>query len=90
MDRLPPSCSDHARAHREPEVAGFFERRTCAIHYVVSDPDTGACAIIVGSSAIKPIAATSVMAATANHMSSPFLALAGLQARLPAYLGNTG
>jgi glyoxylase-like metal-dependent hydrolase (beta-lactamase superfamily II) len=46
MDRLPPSCSDHARAQREPEVAGFFERRTCAVQHVVSDPDTGACAII--------------------------------------------
>src|SRR3954453_2580623 len=46
MDSLPLSCSDHARAQREPEVAGFFERRTCAVQYVVSDPDTGACAII--------------------------------------------
>src|SRR3954464_10869483 len=46
MDRLPPSYSDHARAQREPEVAGFFERRTCAVQHVVSDPDTGACAII--------------------------------------------
>ena len=27
-------------------MAGFFEHRTCAIQYVVSDRATGACAII--------------------------------------------
>jgi len=27
-------------------VAGLFERRTCSIQYVVSDPATGACALI--------------------------------------------
>jgi glyoxylase-like metal-dependent hydrolase (beta-lactamase superfamily II) len=31
---------------RGPCVAGFFDLRTCAIQYVVSDPETGACAII--------------------------------------------
>jgi glyoxylase-like metal-dependent hydrolase (beta-lactamase superfamily II) len=30
----------------EPHVCGFFERRTCSIQYVVSDPATGECAII--------------------------------------------
>jgi glyoxylase-like metal-dependent hydrolase (beta-lactamase superfamily II) len=29
-----------------PRVAGFFERRCCAVQYVASDPHSGACAII--------------------------------------------
>src|SRR3954462_15235528 len=31
---------------REPRVTGFFDLRTCAIQYVVADPDSGACAVI--------------------------------------------
>jgi uncharacterized protein (TIGR01244 family) len=31
---------------RRPTVKGFFDRRTWSIQYVVSDPDTGKCAII--------------------------------------------
>src|SRR5690349_3607487 len=46
MDSLPPARPACARVQREPDVAGFFERRTCAVQYVVSDPDTAACAII--------------------------------------------
>src|SRR5215212_7218237 len=46
MDSLPPSRPARARAQCEPDVAGFFERRTCAIQYVVSDRATGACALI--------------------------------------------
>jgi glyoxylase-like metal-dependent hydrolase (beta-lactamase superfamily II) len=46
MGSLSPSHPAQDRAQRGPDVAGFFERRTCAIQYVVSDPDTGACAII--------------------------------------------
>jgi glyoxylase-like metal-dependent hydrolase (beta-lactamase superfamily II) len=30
----------------KPDVKGFFDRRTSSIQYVVSDPSTGACAII--------------------------------------------
>ncbi len=29
-----------------PHVAAFFERRTCSVQYVVSDPSTGECAVI--------------------------------------------
>src|SRR5215210_8644688 len=46
MGSMSQSCPARDRALREPEVAGFFERRTCAIQYVVSEPETGACAII--------------------------------------------
>src|SRR5215211_827979 len=46
MGNLSPSGRVRARAQCEPDVAGFFERRTCAIQYVVSEPETGACAII--------------------------------------------
>lgn len=36
-----------ARAEaRSPRVAGFYEERTGSVQYVVSDPATGACAII--------------------------------------------
>jgi uncharacterized protein (TIGR01244 family) len=31
---------------RRPEVRGFFDHRTWSVQYVVSDPDTGKCAII--------------------------------------------
>jgi glyoxylase-like metal-dependent hydrolase (beta-lactamase superfamily II) len=46
MGSLPPSRPARARPQRESGVAGFFECRTCAVQYVVSDPETGACAII--------------------------------------------
>src|SRR3954451_9290923 len=46
MGSLPPSRPARARAQCEPGVAEFFECRTCAVQYVVSDPETGACAII--------------------------------------------
>src|SRR5215204_7768868 len=46
MGNLSPSGRVRARAQCEPDVAGFFDRRTCAIQYVVSEPETGACAII--------------------------------------------
>jgi glyoxylase-like metal-dependent hydrolase (beta-lactamase superfamily II) len=46
MGNLSPSGRVRARAQCEPDVAGFFERRTCANQYVVSEPETGACAII--------------------------------------------
>jgi uncharacterized protein (TIGR01244 family) len=35
----------HAETRR-PEVQGFYDPHTCSIQYVVSDPATGACAII--------------------------------------------
>jgi glyoxylase-like metal-dependent hydrolase (beta-lactamase superfamily II) len=31
---------------QKPDVAAFFDRRTSSVQYVVSDPETGACAII--------------------------------------------
>lgn len=31
---------------QRPNVRGFFDERTCSIQYVVSDPETGSCAII--------------------------------------------
>lgn len=31
---------------RRPQVKGFFDKRTWSVQYVVSDPDTGKCAII--------------------------------------------
>lgn len=31
---------------RRPQVKGFFEKRTWSVQYVVSDPDTGKCAIV--------------------------------------------
>ncbi|SCW87702.1 TIGR01244 family protein [Rhizobium mongolense subsp. loessense] len=34
------------RAASRPQVKGFFDKRTWSIQYVVSDPETGACAII--------------------------------------------
>src|SRR5215210_9282226 len=46
MGNLSPSGRVRARAQCEPDVAGFFERLTCAIQYVVSDAKTDACAII--------------------------------------------
>jgi hypothetical protein len=46
MGSMSQSCPARDRAQCEPDVAGFFERRTCAIQYVVSEPETGACAII--------------------------------------------
>lgn len=33
-------------AERRPQVMGFFDKRTWSVQYVVSDPDTGKCAII--------------------------------------------
>jgi len=33
-------------AARRPQVKGFFDKRTWSVQYVVSDPDTGKCAII--------------------------------------------
>ena len=33
-------------AERRPQVKGFFDKRTWSVQYVVSDPDTGKCAII--------------------------------------------
>ncbi len=33
-------------SRNEPHVCGFFERRTCSVQYVVSDPATGECALI--------------------------------------------
>lgn len=34
------------RSNCRPQVDGFFERRTCSVQYVVSDPATRCCAII--------------------------------------------
>ena len=34
------------RAAQRPQVKGFFDPRTWSVQYVVSDPDTGKCAII--------------------------------------------
>ncbi|TCU30751.1 uncharacterized protein (TIGR01244 family) [Rhizobium azibense] len=34
------------RAASRPQVKGFFDKRTWSIQYVVSDPETGKCAII--------------------------------------------
>ncbi|UJW73238.1 bifunctional sulfur transferase/dioxygenase Blh [Rhizobium sp. SL42] len=34
------------RAARRPQVKGFFDPRTWSVQYVVSDPETGKCAII--------------------------------------------
>ncbi|MDX0532952.1 TIGR01244 family phosphatase [Sinorhizobium medicae] len=31
---------------RRPQVKGFFDKRTWSVQYVVSDPDTGKCAIV--------------------------------------------
>ena len=33
-------------AARRPQVKGFFDKRTWSVQYVVSDPETGTCAII--------------------------------------------
>lgn len=33
-------------AARRPQVKGFFDKRTWSVQYVVSDPETGKCAII--------------------------------------------
>jgi glyoxylase-like metal-dependent hydrolase (beta-lactamase superfamily II) len=46
MSSLALSRPVHDCTMREPCVAAFFERRTCALQYVVSDLDAGACAII--------------------------------------------
>src|ERR687890_1847362 len=46
MGSLSPSHPAGNRAQRGPDVAGLLERRTCSIQYVVSDPATGACALI--------------------------------------------
>lgn len=42
------ALSQPAVGSRKPEpcVAAFFERRTCSVQYVVSDPATGECALI--------------------------------------------
>ena len=34
------------RAHEKPQVTGFFDKRTWSVQYVVSDPETGRCAIV--------------------------------------------
>lgn len=36
--------SEHAKC--QPQVDAFFERRTCSVQYVVSDPATRCCALI--------------------------------------------
>src|SRR4051794_29416932 len=46
MSILALSRPVRASKAREPGVAAFFDRRTCAVQHVVSDPDIGACAII--------------------------------------------
>src|SRR3712207_3186451 len=33
-------------AARVPEVAAFYEKRTCSVQYVVSDPVTRCCALV--------------------------------------------
>jgi glyoxylase-like metal-dependent hydrolase (beta-lactamase superfamily II) len=34
------------QAARRPQVKGFFDKRTWSVQYVVSDPETGKCAIV--------------------------------------------
>ncbi len=34
------------QAPRRPQVKGFFDKRTWSVQYVVSDPETGKCAIV--------------------------------------------
>jgi glyoxylase-like metal-dependent hydrolase (beta-lactamase superfamily II) len=41
-----PSYPGLVSAGPAPRVAAFFERRTCSVQYVVSDPSTRECAII--------------------------------------------
>lgn len=36
----------HALETQRPDVAAFFERRTCSVQYVVTDPVTRCCALI--------------------------------------------
>jgi glyoxylase-like metal-dependent hydrolase (beta-lactamase superfamily II) len=40
------SRSDTARGAVHPQVDAFFERRTCSVQYVVTDPASRACALI--------------------------------------------
>ena len=40
------STRDSERLHGKPIVAGFFERRTSSVQYVVADPETKRCAIV--------------------------------------------
>ena len=46
MDNSTLSLSVPESTKAEPQVAAFFEHRTCSIQYIVSDPYTGACAVI--------------------------------------------
>jgi glyoxylase-like metal-dependent hydrolase (beta-lactamase superfamily II) len=41
---FPRSTFDRSTAR--PQVDAFFDKRTCSVQYVVSDPDTGRCALI--------------------------------------------
>src|SRR5215212_4915544 len=46
---MSPSASpsrDAAWRSRDPDVAAFFEPRTCSIQYVVADPITRECALV--------------------------------------------
>lgn len=46
MKSLAPRHPVIEATRSKPHVAAFFERRTCSVQYVASDPATGACAII--------------------------------------------
>src|SRR4051812_37879584 len=46
MSSLAPSLLSRATTKCEPQVAAFFERRTCSVQYVVADPNSRECAII--------------------------------------------
>jgi glyoxylase-like metal-dependent hydrolase (beta-lactamase superfamily II) len=41
---FPQSVSDRSTAR--PQVNAFFDKRTCSVQYIVSDPATGRCALI--------------------------------------------
>ncbi|WP_404287419.1 MBL fold metallo-hydrolase [Microvirga sp. RSM25] len=41
---FPQSVSDRSTAR--PQVDAFFDKRTCSVQYIVSDPATGRCALI--------------------------------------------
>lgn len=38
--------STHALSTVKPQVEAFFDKRTCSVQYVVSDPATGRCALV--------------------------------------------
>ena len=46
MSSLAPTLRSRATTKCGPQVAGFFDRRTCSVQYVVADPISRECAII--------------------------------------------